>query len=190
MFFKLVDRELRTTIHLIRRAAVGLFDKSRPSFPDLIQPLPWALFELSVSLPTPLLYRVSLPTPFLYRVSLPTPFLYRVSLRHCSYIECLYRHCSYIECLYRHRFKSSVSTDTSFISSVSTETALISSVSTDTALISSVSTDTPTGVFGFSTETASVRRSPSIVFSDVSFTTAIKTAINSFRIGNGEPVLD
>ena len=64
MFLALVDRKFRATIHLNRRAAVGLFDNSRPSFSDLIQPLRWALFELSVSLPTlPQVLSVRLPTP-------------------------------------------------------------------------------------------------------------------------------
>ena len=65
MFIALVDRELRATIYLIRRAVVGLLDNSRPSFHDLIQPLPWALFELSVSLPTlPQVLSVSTDTAF------------------------------------------------------------------------------------------------------------------------------
>ena len=49
MFLTIIDCELWTTIYLFRRAVVGLLDNSLPSFPDLIQPLPWALPELSVS---------------------------------------------------------------------------------------------------------------------------------------------
>ena len=74
MFFALIDRELQATIHLIRSTSVGLLDNSRPSFPDLIQPLPWALFELSVSLLTlPQVLSVSTDTASMCRFP-PTVF--------------------------------------------------------------------------------------------------------------------
>ena len=65
---------------MFRRAVVGLLDNSLQSFPDLIQPLPWALLNFSVSLPTPPLSWASLLTLSSYWVSLPTPSLY-VGLR-------------------------------------------------------------------------------------------------------------
>jgi hypothetical protein len=63
MIHAFIDREMGTTIHLALRAAVWLLDSSRSPFPNLIQPLPWAVLELSVSLPTPFPHRVSLLTP-------------------------------------------------------------------------------------------------------------------------------
>jgi hypothetical protein len=52
MLLTLINRDLWTTIYLFRRAVVGLLDISLPSFPDLTQPLPWALLKSSMSLPT------------------------------------------------------------------------------------------------------------------------------------------
>jgi len=66
MFLTLTDCELWTTVYLFRRADVGLLDNSILSFPDLIQPLFWAVLKLSVSLPAPLLQRKSLLTPHLH----------------------------------------------------------------------------------------------------------------------------
>jgi hypothetical protein len=43
MLLTFINFELRTTIYLFGREVVWLLDNSLPSFPDLIQPLLWAL---------------------------------------------------------------------------------------------------------------------------------------------------
>ena len=47
MLLTFITCELWTTIYLFQRAIVWLLDNSLPSFPNLIQPLPWALIGVS-----------------------------------------------------------------------------------------------------------------------------------------------
>ena len=88
MLLTLINCELWTAPYFVRRAVVGLLDNSLLSFPDLFQPLPWALLKLSVSLPTTSLQRASLPIlPNILSVSLPTLPLY-VGLRRQFHATC------------------------------------------------------------------------------------------------------
>jgi hypothetical protein len=79
MLLAFITCDLWTTIYLFRQAVVGLLDNPLPSFPDLIQPFPWAMPSLSVPLPTLPLYCVSLPTHSILCVSTDTTSILCIS---------------------------------------------------------------------------------------------------------------